>query len=107
MTRTAFRALLTLVFLVGSVAMGQARPTFSVCGSYKNVAKRLEARFGETRHNVGWISNRYQMETWVRKSGVRIKRTWTILIRRDDDYTCLLSSGRGFNDRPINVDGSL
>ena len=98
MTRTdilnAGLAALTAVTLA-LIAAAPARAEGSACGPRGAVVERLATRFGETRRGIGLGTRDRVLEVFASDE----TGTWSVTVTLPDGRTCLVASGRHWEDR--------
>lgn len=81
-----------IVYLAAtSQAFAQNAPN---CGPRATVVERLSEGYGETRRSVGLGSNNAVVEVFASDE----TGTWTITVTRPNGLTCLVASGRSFEN---------
>ena len=73
------------------------------CGARTTVVDRLEAKYGESRQSIGMAPKGRVVEVYAsHETG-----TWTITITMPNGVTCLIASGKSFEnlDEPIEPAG--
>ena len=64
------------------------------CGPRADVVERLASGYGETRQSIGVAANNAVMEVYASaRTG-----TWTITVTMPSGVTCLVASGRDFEE---------
>jgi hypothetical protein len=88
-----------LIGLTAAAMLLVAQPSAAqglACGPRTTVLERLASRFGETRRGVG-LSGRGDSVIEVFASDAT--GSWTVTVTLPDGRTCLLASGRDWEDR--------
>lgn len=66
----------------------------TVCAERARVLEKLETQFGETRTSIGLSTNNRVMEMFASSE----TGSWTITVTTPNGKTCLLASGRAFEE---------
>lgn len=91
------RRLLATIVAIGSfVPIGASAATPSNCADRQKVLERLDTAFGETRQSVGLGTNNSMMEIFASEE----TGTWTITVTLPTGKTCLIASGKAFENLP-------
>ncbi|WP_193367070.1 hypothetical protein [Pelagibius marinus] len=100
--RFAARAAIPAAFLSLAAAMafsGQATAAQpSTCGAREAVLDRLSSRYDEQPVSRGVTATGSLLEILASPAG-----TWTIIVTIPNGPTCLVSSGEGWSDVPLQV----
>lgn len=68
----------------------------SACAAHADVVRKLEERFGETRTSFGL----HKADAVVEVFSSAATGTWTIVVTGTDGMSCLLATGRGWEQVP-------
>jgi hypothetical protein len=88
-----------LIALAAAAAVMIVKPAgaqVSNCGPRAAVIERLAASFGETRRGMGMAAHNGRI---VEVFASEATGTWTITVTLPDGRTCLVASGRDWEDR--------
>lgn len=66
----------------------------TVCAERAQVLEKLETKFGESRTSIGLSANNRVMEVFASPE----TGSWTITVTTPNGKTCLLASGRAFEE---------
>jgi hypothetical protein len=101
----AFLALLLLGTLAGLTAQTasaqQSTPRLLQCAPHEKIVERLGAKFTEAPTSLGLASNGNVVELFSAEDG----ETWTIVMTAPQGTSCIMASGRYWQDLPIKPDG--
>lgn len=92
-TAAAFLSLAAVLALSGQAA---AQP--STCGAREALLERLSARYEEQPVSLGVTATGSLLEVLASPSG-----SWTIIVTVPGGPTCLVSSGEGWRNAPVQL----
>ncbi len=98
-TAAAFLSLAAALALFGQPAAAQAasgQP--STCGAREALLERLSARYEEQPVSLGVTATGSLLEVLASPSG-----SWTIIVTVPGGPTCLVSSGEGWRNAPVQL----
>ena len=100
MTRTdilnaGLAALTATTLALMAASPGRAEGGAPACGPRAGVIGHLATRFGETRRGIGLGTGQRVLEVFASDE----TGTWTVTVTLPDGRTCLLASGRHWEDR--------
>jgi hypothetical protein len=86
------------MLLLGLPVLAQVAPG-AACGPRDAVIERLATRFGETRRGLGLSSGGRGRDGVIELFASEETGSWTVALTLPDGRTCLLASGRHWEDR--------
>ena len=96
----------SLLAIVAAVVMLGATPTSAqmVCGDRSKMIGYLDRDYQEARSGLGLASSGAVVELYTAKTG-----TWTMLITKPGDKTCMIGSGESWENQlaPEKVAGEV
>lgn len=97
-TVASVAALLAAAAIGAQPAAAQSAPPASQCGAREAVLDRLSSKYDEEPVSIGVTANGSLLEVLASPEG-----TWTIIVTVPNGPTCLVSSGDGWHNAPVQI----
>lgn len=98
--QAAWRAFALGALLLGLVLVSTAKAQ-QMCGRTEAIVAAISDGFGEKPRAFGIIAADRIMQVYVGESG-----SWTIMVSRLDGVSCLIASGKDWEDIPSPIPGT-
>jgi len=97
-TLASVAALLAAAAIGAQPAAAQSAPLPPQCGAREAVLDRLSAKYDEHPVSIGVTATGSLLEVLASPEG-----TWTIIVTVPGGPTCLVSSGEGWHNAPVQI----